>query len=301
MARLYDRLIDRPQVSALNGATVVIADNVAAYLFAESGRDWDSWTLADMPTLAPPLSNIWVEARAPECKRAEGEVHGFEDHFRAWGAHFVAEDQGPEALPGRWHVSALLWLDTRPLARPLPAFLRSGMSDRLRRFYDALGGVLGPVWEVSYWVDRSGSLVPHSAKVQVHPFGDVKAGLIEGMFTALLLAIGFMHCKNVERREVEQSRWDRREWKRKHGRPLVRYHVLDIDPMRKVLRTEGKSDEVGLKKALHICRGHFATYTDSMFGRPLAEPVTVWRPQHVRGSAKNGAVVKDYNVKEPRP
>lgn len=70
--------------------------------------------------------------------------------------------------------------------------------------------------------------------------------------------------------------------------------------MKAVLRTEGGIEQNGLKKALHICRGHFATYTDEkpLFGHFTG---TVWKPSHVRGNVTEGIVSKDYRVHAPKP
>lgn len=78
----------------------------------------------------------------------------------------------------------------------------------------------------------------------------------------------------------------------------LRFNTINIEPMRSVLRREGRSEESGLRRALHICRGHFATYTEDKprFGRP-GEHGSFWIPQHVRGSVERGVVVSDYNVK----
>jgi hypothetical protein len=84
-------------------------------------------------------------------------------------------------------------------------------------------------------------------------------------------------------------------WIRRQKAPEIRYHVLDINPMKEVLRTEGNIDANGLKKALHICRGHFAHYENGLFGR--GEACTVWKPSHVRGSVEHGIVDKDYRIK----
>lgn len=115
---------------------------------------------------------------------------------------------------------------------------------------------------------------------------------------SLLLAISFMHCKNVAVSPVDPPTKLSRKYERKHGRPLTRYHVLEIEPMKRVLKTEGRSDEVGLKKALHIARGHFRTYSEEkpLFGKFAG---TVWVPQHLRGSKDRGQVKKDYAVKSP--
>lgn len=65
--------------------------------------------------------------------------------------------------------------------------------------------------------------------------------------------------------------------------------------MKKVLRTEGQSETTGLKRALHICRGHFAHYGDDkpLFGKYTG---TFWRPMHARGKVEQGVVVKDYKI-----
>ena len=114
----------------------------------------------------------------------------------------------------------------------------------------------------------------------------------------------FMNCKNVTVQPHDPDPAINRERRKAQLKPFVRYHTINIDPMKQVLRTEGGVESNGLKKALHICRGHFATYTTSLMGRTLDKPVTVWKPAHVRGSAKHGVVVSDYSVKapeEPRP
>lgn len=113
--------------------------------------------------------------------------------------------------------------------------------------------------------------------------------------TIPLLAISFMHCKNVARRDVTAEVGPSAKWIRRQKAPDIRYHVLDINPMKEVLRTEGGTESNGLKKALHICRGHFATYTED---KPLFGHITgtFWKPSHVRGSVEHGIVDKDYRL-----
>lgn len=113
-------------------------------------------------------------------------------------------------------------------------------------------------------------------------------------------ALSFMNCKNVTIDAQEPDRQINRERRKAGLKPFVRFHTINIEPMRSVLKSEGGIEENGLKRALHICRGHFATYSDRMFGRELETPVTVWRPAHVRGSAKEGLVISDYRVSGPK-
>lgn len=76
------------------------------------------------------------------------------------------------------------------------------------------------------------------------------------------------------------------------------YYVLNIDPMKEILRTEGRSQTTGLKNALHICRGHFADYRD---GRGLfrKHKGVFWVSQHTRGSVTEGVVLKNHAVQAP--
>jgi hypothetical protein len=113
------------------------------------------------------------------------------------------------------------------------------------------------------------------------------------------IASAFMSCKNVTLIENQPPRHERRQRERERKPPLTKYYTLNIEPMKKILRTEGKSEEVGLKKALHICRGHFAHY---MPDKPLFGKVSgrFWIPAHVRGSAEAGEIKKDYRVLSPK-
>lgn len=113
-----------------------------------------------------------------------------------------------------------------------------------------------------------------------------------------LFAFSLANCKNVETRVVEPDAAINRERRKGGIKPFVRYHTINIEPMKKVLRTEGQVETVGLKRAFHICRGHFATFTPE---RPLFGKIagTFWMPPHVRGSVKEGVVVSDYRVNAP--
>lgn len=126
---------------------------------------------------------------------------------------------------------------------------------------------------------------------------DLAAASID-FLDSLLLSVSFMHCKNVVLSPVEPPRKSSLKHERKHGSPLSRYHILEIEPMKTVLKTEGRVEEVGLKRALHIARGHFRTYSEEkpLFGKFAG---TVWIAQHARGSRDRGEVAKDYAIKRP--
>lgn len=149
----------------------------------------------------------------------------------------------------------------------------------------------------------AGSLMPASESEAWRPFAvqmsraDIRrdqAGY-SGMFAVAHLTFAFCHAKNVSLQDVAPPPKVAAK-RRKAGKPVgVTYKTLVIDGMKEVLRTEGGVERNGLKKALHICRGHFATYTADapLFGKVTG---TFWRPMHTRGSKKRGEVKKDYKV-----
>lgn len=118
------------------------------------------------------------------------------------------------------------------------------------------------------------------------------------VMSPVFFALAMCHCKNVEMRDATESHGPNAKWKNRLRVPDIKYRILEIEPAKKILRESGKSDEVGLAKALHICRGHFATYTEDkpLFGHTVG---TVWKSSHVRGDIKAGAVVKDYSISLP--
>ncbi len=126
-------------------------------------------------------------------------------------------------------------------------------------------------------------------------------GFCEPLLDTAFLAISFLHCKNVILSQETYHRAGKEQLAPKipsHTRASfpVSYHVLEIAPMREILRTEGKSETVGLKRALSICRGHFRHYENGrgLFGKYKG---TFWVPMHVRGNREQGIALKDYRIK----
>ena len=116
----------------------------------------------------------------------------------------------------------------------------------------------------------------------------------------VLLALSLMHCRNVEIRTVEPDAAASRAHRRRYHHRLVRYQVLDIEPMRRILDQAGATDPQagGLRRALTICRGHFKTFTPDapLFGKHAGQ---FWWAPHVRGNPDAGIVVNDYRVHAP--
>lgn len=158
------------------------------------------------------------------------------------------------------------------------------------------------IWEDEAlgWVSRAlVSLQERNPGGYASAVQEARLSLAPLLHTALL-TISFLHCRNVLLQEVRPPRRPLSNQQRRRGeraRTPLSYHVLDIRPMREVLRTQGQQERVGTRRALHICRGHFAHYRErGLFGKYRG---TFWRPQHVRGDAEQGVRVKDYRVKAP--
>jgi hypothetical protein len=267
--------------SVIPTCPVIIADNVSAYVgrfrtevaktFAEGVAKLDLSRI--VPQAAPPFERFWVEFRWPY---ATGTGATAKRQF-CW-AFDVRARQRKVAIDGiernvGWRLDAHVWADydkKGPVSYPFHAEVDVGESGELLGWKNTRddGSELGI------------TVIPPEATL------------------ILLMTIGFMHCKNVTLRE--QKRPDKliRSRKKKNKKSLLRWHVLDIEPMRQVLQTEGNADAVGIEQALHICRGHFKDYRQSgLFGKVKG---VFWWDAIVRGASPQGVIAKDYNVKAPR-
>ncbi len=122
--------------------------------------------------------------------------------------------------------------------------------------------------------------------------------LLDTHVTAGAFTISLANCRNVRmvRPPIspDQEKLNRAH-ERRLGVPVSRYYVLEIDPGREPARPSVPTGE-GTQKAMHICRGHFKTYTPEA---PLFGSLTGrwWWPAHVRGDQRFGTVAKDYRIK----
>jgi hypothetical protein len=259
--------------------------NVADYL-GTSAVGFNS--LDDFPNLAPPWPAFWMEYRrkgaacgtlavGDRIDTRELFIDSTKVHWIFVLHHFTTQSGGN---PGSF--MEILALDASG------KLIRGAVN---RDFMDALvPNAPDMVKEIS---ELPGFVYHKEINVYVQELGCPEVLAQEEM-----MAITFCHCKNVKVRP--DSLPEKLQKKRsKGGRvPVHRYYTLDIEPMKRVLTTDGRSREIGLKRALHICRGHFADYTDGrgLFGRHHG---MFWVPQHVKGDARTGSVIKDYDVKAP--
>lgn len=269
--------------STLTETPLVIVDEVAAYLSGNVLGGSGTWRVQDLPTVTPPFQSVFLETTSPNP----------EAPIRSWGAFFSRLDQlQVETNPKirsedvRWVVEMALLFDDRGVIKTHPA---------VYVFYlDGAGQLL---------CDGEGNTLYETATI-VEP---ELAGILEkdarweelkdATFSLALpfwFAFAFMHCRNVTLESPTVSRQVRRQANRK-GTPLLDYRVLNIEPMKGVLRTEGGLADSGPGVALHICRGHFKDFRDGpgLFGKHKG---IYWWEGSVRGSLSKGKVEKDYHV-----
>jgi hypothetical protein len=273
---------DRFDFRELTDIPVIAADDVGAYAASLPKGTLMSDVVASM---APPFDRFFVEfEKVPN-----------EDRLHAWGA-LVQSREDPNSIQQfeedvgkpRWILDLTSFLERdegKPFG-PVAAHV-VGLAEDGTWFRHSDGNV--------WWGGGPVKMTAEPPEDAVHDWGDFIAQL---MFP-VQLSISFMHCKNVELRPVTPAAKLSRKHQKKHGHELVRYHVLNVEPIRRVLDSYRKGNREDLRHALHICRGHFKTFTPDapLLGRGVG---TYWWAPHIRGSKETGIVLKDYRVGAPR-
>ncbi len=277
----------------LDGAEVFLVNNVAKY-YVDHARHLD---LKDIvPTFAPPFEKFWIEYETGldlppiSGQNKVGILFNAYDHSR-W-----LDEEGDEAK--RWKES--LKSDPENWRWSIEAFIYIGLSNNR---------VAGPVGCWRFFVSEDGSLFKETLDLPLleifknfdDPFEDVGTALgidLAELVRPALLAIGFLHCKNVEKIEHIGEKKGFSHQRKKSKLIKNKYYTLDIEPMKRVLSRDGDIENSGIKHALHICRGHFKNFTPEapLLGRATG---TYWFSSHVRGSKERGVVKKDYSVGSP--
>ena len=287
--RLLDRLLSdgfdvtregKPHIIALlKKSQLVLADNVAKYcLTLDTSREV---VASDFPCVLPPFELTFIEMKIAYEKASEfipeSEV----------GNTFQSISQGSI---GNVDICLLGFTFVQFVGRRMPVLMSKSVLP----------------------IAKDGTIVPQNSNgklglgtKRLYDFSDMSeennkklcSSLVSFYLPPTLLTLSFMNCRNVAIKEERPPVKLSKKHQKRTGRPLVSYKLLQIDHMKQVLEREGGASRDGLKKALHICRGHFSTYGKDgkglLFGKYVA---TVWVPMHTRGSGDQGVVVKDYEV-----
>ncbi|OGC95283.1 MAG: hypothetical protein A2029_01420 [Chloroflexi bacterium RBG_19FT_COMBO_47_9] len=257
--------IDNYLLKEIFNAHVFFIDNVADYYYSISKKD--EWHETDFPNIAPPLEIMWFEWNIPKTIYSNGELISFTRNYKnaLLIKSFKTENKG-----WKYICNPFASLDSlEDLKRDNPIIIENIPSDgnslniRCIKIDDA----------------------KQTINFKVSDF-DISTLWINPVF----LALSFIHCRNVQivpkgKGVLHKSR-DR-------NAPSFRYHLLQIDPMKRVLAEAAEKNNTNIKMALHICRGHFKDYRNGpgLFGKFKD---VYWWDQQLRGDLSLGYVDKDY-------
>lgn len=110
----------------------------------------------------------------------------------------------------------------------------------------------------------------------------------------LACSLDLINCKNITTQDIYPDKKLNNKRKKYGKRKLFTYKTLIIKPTGKKQKSQALQ---GLwDNRIHLCRGHFKEYTAE---KPLFGKITgrYWWQPSIRGNAKNGMIVKDYEVK----
>lgn len=300
MARLIDRIMENKErlkigspeassihfsLSEIDNAEVIVIDNVAQYFY--KSRNDNYLSLSGFPNIAPPFPSFYMEFRMPRSMRHWGEEVA--THFEAILLNDYADrydffrELKEWAPDTKWCLFCSMWRfgEDGSIGAILPVVVLSVREDGTYTGKNDKGEFMLWGCDPQSLSSEDQSMISDFVTWCIHP---------------CLLAISFLHCKNVTMKRETPPVQLSKKYQKNHGRPLVSYHILNIDPMKQVLRTEGNSEKTGLKQALHICRGHFKDYSKGggLFGKYKG---LYWWDSNVRGSVSEGIIDKDYAVK----
>ena len=275
--------------TVLEETPIVLTDNVTEYLYGtEAQRSNAKWDLADLPVVVPPFTSVFLETKSPR-DTAKQDVS-------AWGAFFSRSDEASDignseigADDVKWLVEMSLLFDDKGVIKTHPVVYGFFLDSQGQFLTDSGEGILFE----TYMLARE----ELAEVIEGDPQWEGRQKSSIDMALPFFFSFAFMHCKNVSLVPPHVSRQVKRQAERS-GKPLLDYRILNIEPMKAILKKEGNLDEVGPKTALHICRGHFKDYRDGpgLFGKLRG---VYWWEGSVRGSLSRGKVEKDYKVNPP--
>lgn len=291
----------------LGGAPVIVGDSCAEFYYAGTEKEhWDIKT--DFPVLIPPFRTFWIEWTQPSLIRSK--VYGInkpDTSSFALSGTLVTVSTPPEMVAawGQSEITAYLKLAQGAdyVWRFQPIGMINGAQASLFGVSEAFAVPVGDYWiattsagAVTNFVCTSTSdaraitgegyvdLVGKEAPLFIHP---------------ALLTITFLNLRNgtLTPAELRVPPKFARNYAKRKGQELVRYHTVLVDPSR-TTKPSVVGEGTGTGMPLSLVRGHLVTYADEdgrrLFGKLHG---TFMRPPHVRGSAKEGVSVHNYKVK----
>jgi hypothetical protein len=305
----WNGVADNKQASLLDEVArsqVVVADNVHDFFVENppSGQHLREY----FAVCVPPFESTFVEFKRCEqyiMQLQYGEMYHVKGNLDSWGWSIHLTDYGVDSdVAGV--LGDLLGADV-PEGLKIRFFVSGDLVTGLNGKGTSL--VCGPTATVFAFLDDNGFLHPNLVHVDL-PYKDnldeeTKTRYMDRslmLFAPVLLTFTFMNTKGITVSTVRPEPTINAERKKNGRRSFVRYRTIGIEPLTDRSKSLGDSGQNMMKKGLHLCRSHFATYVpeNGFMGRKLDKPLNVFRRSHVRGSAKQGVVFSDYNVKAPK-
>lgn len=337
--RLHMDDVDTQLDKSLVDAHVICSTNVTQYYFA--GTDQEFWHLDQhFPNLAPPFDSFWIETKAPTHINSKvygqqpwdfGESPAYARPPR-WGAWFLNANLPIDTVPD--DVRELFELAN--FKDPAHYWMFCVMLFTQQEGSDAF-----PVWSFVFMIDKqTGELLKNPLSYMPDPFPwaggplgsfrrtiedlqdrhvpDLPIKLTSGkevllnaseifemeamsLLKPLMLAISFLHCRNVKRVPNYPSPQLNKKRMSRNLPPMHKFYTLEIEPMKEIIRQavasyRGLRGASGIEMALHSVKGHFKNYGAD---KPLmGHHVGTWFwAGMTRGSRKRGSVKKHYEVK----
>ena len=309
MSRLFDdvraHLEDGVGQDVLSRCVVTDITNVAHYWansdMASMGNDYP-------PYCVPPFSSGFYEFRVPKTFLSNGNVFevGIADQVARLGVCVSGFDVHTKQNENSEDTKRMIdeWIDIS--IRRLPPDEAIKHRDNLLRCRWLLAGLVITMYDnkplefgsMIFGIYPSGTASSISivmSNVNDEAISETIDWVLSFALDVSKLAWSFMNCKNVVRILNTPPAAANKQRARTGRAPLVKYYTLNIEPLSAVVRREGGANHGGIEKALHICRGHFATYDEKpLFGKIKG---TFWVPQHMRGKGAHGVIAKDYKIK----
>ncbi len=254
--------------------------NVSKYFFEISEQEkWDLFT--DFPNCAPPFDNIIFEYPMPMFSNSNGKIILFPNHegISTIGMHLISKKVNT-GIGFYWQFNVIQYM----------------LSDR---------GVIAIPAIYPMGVDMHGKLLNNNNITCIMAPGKlgndnalIAKDSIEWAIKPVLLALSFLHCKNINIIESLPEKHHGHGQKAKNS-SKIKHYTLQIDAVKNILQTNGNVQNNGLKRALHICRGHFKEFSPDkpLFGKYCG---TFWWNDQTRGSIKSGLIDKDYEISAGR-
>ena len=244
-----DILVKRELIEDMKAAIPIRIQNVADYLYLESGQETFSLR-GDCPNVAPPWPVFFMSYKRRPRIRIRDEWRTAESPPGEIGFLFSSD---LDEASGEWTVYSFAfeghaargfnWSIDKDGHFAAPADKRAKK--------EAIAYAASPIvrWPQLEILDSR----PPDLEPFIVPF----------------LAISFCHCKNVDlvREPVAPKVKAKRD--RVHSWSPESWHTLRIEPIRTQLNAAGAREPGGLKRALHIMRGHFKDYREGrgLFGK----------------------------------